>query len=116
MPKGFKRDYAFTKTLCFSDERSFISLSGHEVLYGKDKTYKRSTICERAKGKCQVCGKDAPLEGEDGYRGEWHHIETAIGKRCDCLHNASWRCGRFVGDCHSKEHAKRAPRWTPKQA
>ena len=116
MPRGFKRSPMATQVWNFEDEKSFVSTTGHLVLWGKDKSKMREMVHGRAQGKCQACGKEAPLEGEEGYRGEWHHIETAVGKRCDCLHNASWRCGRFVGDCHSKEHAKRAPRWTPKQA
>ena len=107
--RGFKKSPIETQGWNFRDSRSFVSLNGHLVLYGEDKSNQRQAVYGKAKGKCEVCGKEAPLE-----TGEWHHLETEVGKHCDCLHNSSWRCGHFVSDCHSKEHAHRAPQWTPK--
>lgn len=109
--RGFKKSPLETRDRNFRDKRSFVSLGGHLVLYGEDKSNQRQAVYGKAHGKCEVCGKDAPLEGESGLHGEWHHIETEVGKHCDCLHNSSWRCGHYVRDCHSKEHAKRAPRF-----
>jgi hypothetical protein len=113
--RGFKRSPIETAKLLevglLVDERSFLSLDGHVVLYGADKSAQRARIHARAKGRCQVCRNIAPLDGDEGYAGGWHHIETEAGKHCDCFHNSSWRCGHFVRNCHTKEHAHRRPRF-----
>lgn len=113
--RGFKRSPIETAKLLeiglLFDPRSFLSLDGHAILYGTDKTMQRMRIHAAHRGRCDVCKNIAPLDGEEGYRGEWHHEDP---KRCDCLHGASWRCGHFVRPCHAAEHAHRAPRWTRK--
>jgi len=107
MPRGFKRDAAATKARRFEDRRSFVSRDGHDLLYGNDKAERRKEIFARDKGTCQCCGRVAPEHGFDGYRGEWHHTykEKKV-KRCDCMHGGEVRCGRFVSDCHTREHVK----------
>jgi hypothetical protein len=111
--RGFKKDWTATK-LARKEGRihapSWISLDGHELLFGRDKGTRREEVWARAKGNCESCGRLAPLLGAEGYAGEAHHIEHKLWNRCDCMHNLSWRCGRFISDCHTKEHL--SVRWT----
>ena len=51
-----------TQVWNFEDEKSFVSTTGHLVLWGKDKSKMREMVYGRAQGKCQTCGKEAPLE------------------------------------------------------
>ena len=123
MPRGFKKSPEETKLARFLDPRSFVSLpkmlkhcpnTVHSLLYGKDKGKWREQVWKKANGRCEKCGAYAPFDGVDGYCGEAHHIGHKPAERCDCVANGSWRCGRFVRDCHSGCHPK--PQWTRKPA
>ena len=36
--------------------------------------------------------------------GEVHHVKPRGRADLDDLDNLQWRCGRFVGSCHTSEH------------
>lgn len=122
MPRGFKRNEYDTQLALgagtLRDSRSFITLPkdgiAHLILSGIDATNARTECHALAKGMCASCGRLAPLEGEEGYRGEAHHMLHKPWNRCWCQHNLSWRCGRFVSDCHTDEHPH--PQWTKKDS
>lgn len=116
MPRGFKRDRTETAKayeegrLTDRKKRSFIGRGPdgtlHELLAGEDKSRRRSAVMERAGGLCQGC-EPAHFLGEDG---EWHHIQSGLSGRCDCLHNARWVCADF----HRKRHV--SVRWSSAEA
>ena len=118
--RGFKRDEEATKAAGFADPRSFISMPKHIVgetdrplphciLYGEDKSRQRIFVFDtnrrRHKGwnACESCGKT--LWENTSYppdRGEWHHIRSKAGERCDCVENSEVRCR----SCHREEHVQ----------
>jgi hypothetical protein len=108
--RGFKHNQpAETIAQHYLDSRSYLSEKNgrvHEILFGLDKSGQREKVYHQAKGKCQKCGRPAPLHDPrgEGYEGAWDHIKNHAGDRCDCLHNAQWLCGRFIADCHTSEH------------
>jgi hypothetical protein len=93
MPKAFKKDSVRTKERAFLDPRSFVSLDGHELLAGVDKSARRTEIFQRDKGMCQMCGGHASVSA---YRladaGEWRHLANEHNgfKRCDCMEGGEW--------------------------
>jgi hypothetical protein len=114
MPRGHRRDKAVTRLLrengFFLDKRSFVSSprlsdgSVHLILFGDDVGVQRHKLFLRDKETCQKCGRHAPENGQEGFHGEWHHLDHTLAGRCDCLHNAEVRCGAFVSRCHRAEH------------
>lgn len=110
MPLGWKRNAPLeTAARAFLDSESYVSIKDgveHDKLAGEDMCQRREQIFFREEGICQECGKFAPLSGIEGYRGAAHHILHKIWERCDCPHNLAWVCGRFVSDCHTKQHVK----------
>ena len=112
MPRGFRKDIAATQDRKLLDSRSFVSRqlilgnyecqnAKHEILYGKDKSARRREVYERAKGRCEQCGRAASWE-----TGEWDHIKGGLTGRCDCLSNAQWVCGANSNGCnfHRRKH------------
>jgi hypothetical protein len=79
MPRGFKRDRA--RTDGFQDQRSFISLDGHLILYGKDK------LCQRV--NVYAFSNPEHISWEEG---EWHHLRNKHNnfRRCDCAAGGLW--------------------------
>lgn len=116
--RGFKRDEHSTRLIRFLDSRSFLSLpkaikgecdipDAHFILHGKDKANQRILLFERDR-ECGICRHEFVDENE----GEWDHIRTTAGERCDCLAN-----GRRVHvHCHQKRHAVRSPRFGMQEA
>jgi len=127
MPRGASIDVELTDFLhangLLVDGASFVarpfkklethSDAPHLFLAGKDKEAMRKRIFSRDKETCRKCGKRAPRDGAEGYRGEWHHVNSGIVGRCDCLANGEVRCGRYVGNCHTGEHPQ--VKWTRNQ-
>ena len=101
--RGFKRGIEETRIARergqIRDPRSFISLDGHSILYGVDKTRRREEIYARAQGRCEGCPSRHYVPWEVG---EWHHIRGGLTGRCDCLGNALWTCGDF----HRAQHVQ----------
>ena len=87
MPRGFKFGAVETAARNFLDKRSFVSLDGHELLRGKDKSERRKQIFARDKAICQVCKMRT-----SGCDGEWMHLlnEHNKFKRCDCMEGGQW--------------------------
>src|SRR5262252_470648 len=104
MPRGFKVDRYETEKayeegrLSDRRKRSFIAIGGCELLFGVDKTRRRSEIEQRDKGLCQGCARPHYI----GSMGEWDHIRGGLSGRCDCLHNGRWVCAAF----HRKRHVQ----------
>jgi hypothetical protein len=108
---GWKKNaHAETVARKFFDRRSFVSRKEdgklHDKLFGEDKRLRRQEVFDREGGICQKCGRYAPLNGDEGYRGAAHHILHKIWNRCDCKENLEWVCGRFVGTCHTDQHVR----------
>jgi hypothetical protein len=105
MPRGAQKDEAVTKMLrdngLLLEKRSFVSRDAHLYLFGEDKVVQRQRVFNRDRGFCRKCGRLCAWEA-----GEWHHVQGGLVGRCDCLHNAEWRCGRFTSDCHTREHVQ----------
>lgn len=119
MPRGFHKDEQATKAANFLDRRSFVSLpkvtphtngaaEPHFLLYGKDKGPIRAEIFRRNRqenqsdvSRCWNCGVPC-YEKNDFYRGEWHHVNSGAGERCDCVENSVVSCAK----CHRAEHVQ----------
>lgn len=97
MPRGFKRSEEYTANAraygLLIDKRSFMSLEGHMLLFGKDKAAQRERIwIHRNPDRI-------PLD-----EGEWHHLRNEHNnfRRCDCLEG-----GIFISKTeHRKQHAQ----------
>ena len=123
MPRGFRIDRQATADAFrdgrLTDKRSFISLpkeigshtGRHYILYGEDKKWMRARIFEYNRSKhwpgvncCFQCGCIVsgcpPIRGYP--RGEWHHIRSKPGERCDCLENGVVACAK----CHRDQHVR----------
>ena len=91
--RGFKKDTPGTKAAGFVDKRSARTIDGHDILFGADKSARRTEIFQRDKGMCQMCGGHASVSA---YRladaGEWRHLlnEHNNFKRCDCMEGGEW--------------------------
>lgn len=66
----------------------------------------REQLHRRAKGRCEQCGKLAPLHGTEAHpAGEGAHVERRWkGGKYD-LANLRWECGGAWG-CHQASHRK----------
>lgn len=112
MARPGKRDPAATKARSFLDHRSFVTLDGHDRLYGGDLAVRRRECFERDAWKCVDCGYRITWATPFHRKGEMdHEINKSKPGGCDCLHNVRTRCGRFLNGCHDKKHG-RNPRWT----
>lgn len=123
MPRGFKKDFVATSLAHInkqlSDPRSFISLPKHThgdeavphlILYGLDKGPIRAEIFRRDRenhhlagmdiNRCRNCGKRVFESGWIGRNGEWDHILSKAGQRCDCPENGRVVCRA----CHRASH------------
>jgi len=95
--KAHDLDREATEARRFRDDRSYVTHSGHEFLFGDDVRARRQEVYERDEGKCQGCRKYI------GWTwGHMHHRQGGLVGRCTCLHNVEWRCI----DCHAKEHVR----------
>jgi hypothetical protein len=106
--RGFKRDETATaarrpqivdgtllidvrqESFSLLDKASFISLDGHEILYGVDWTRRKE----------QVLLRDG-IEGADP-----HHIHNEPGKRCDCMHNLGSLTRKHHEDAHPEKQVR----------
>ena len=99
--RGFKRGVEETRIArergLIRDKRSFISLDGHSILYGVDKTRRREEVYARDNGQCQVCRKFVSREGA-----ELDHVKGGLTGRCDCSGNLQILCG----PCHRQKHVQ----------
>jgi hypothetical protein len=86
--RGFKRSIPLTKEAGFVDKRSWRSIDGHDLLFGVDKSARRTQIYQRDKSICQICKRPAP----GGCSGEWRHLANEHNgfKRCDCMEGGEW--------------------------
>jgi HNH endonuclease len=114
MPRGAKKDEPVSRLLfkngILLDRRSFVSLNGaepHLYLKGADMSRQRERLVLRDKGKCRKCKRFLGAEA-----GEAHHVISRGRGGSDDLENLEYRCGRYVGDCHTGEHVQ--VRWTPR--
>lgn len=115
MPRGFRKDINLTALAheglygqLLVDSRSFWSIDGHILAYGKDKEPIRAEIFRlnrEANGgvnRCWNCG--VMVEEHEGdhmaANGEWDHIYTK--RRCDCTHNGRVSCPK----CHRDRHVQ----------
>jgi hypothetical protein len=93
-----KRDRDRTQLRRFQDRRSFVSLAGHDYLFGRDVEPRRREVFERECGRCWNCGA---YYGWD--YGHLEHIQGGYGpQRCWCAHNLRWGCPK----CHMKHHGR----------
>lgn len=120
--RGFKVSRVETEIYKFLDGRSFISQEKqvgkagepgahggtHFLLYGKDKSWMREIIFREnreANGGFNVCVEcrrrvvESVDESSSVY-GEWDHIRSKGGQRCDCSANGQVLC--FT--CHKSKH------------
>jgi hypothetical protein len=101
--RGFKRGVEETRIARergqIRDKRSFVSLDGHSILYGVDKTRRREEIYVRAQGRCEGCVVRHYVPWESG---EMHHRQGGLTGRCDCLENLMWVCSEF----HRAQHVQ----------
>lgn len=105
---GFKVDKEATarRLPAFADKRSFISLDGHEILFGLDKSQRRREIWQRANGRCEMqlipgCRGFANFENGISMSG-WAHVSIPPHRHhCDCKGGGLWTCG----PCHRYYHA-----------
>jgi len=108
-----KRDIQATKAAKFTDKRSFRTLDGHDLLFGVDKSARRTEIWQRDKGICKICGL-MTYQGTyalSGERGEWRHLANRHNgfKRCDCMEGGEWA----HHSCHfAADHP--GVQWTPR--
>jgi hypothetical protein len=86
-----KRDPEATAAAKFLDKRSYVSLDGHEFLFGPDMEKRRYEVIERDHQHCVLCGW---LASHDF--GEIDHIKKRSQGGCECLHNLQTLCAR----CH----------------
>jgi hypothetical protein len=109
--RGAKRDNTETMARNFMDDRSFVSMDGHDYLYGDDIGDRRREVWERAHGYCEV--KQAP--GCSGLvswvDGEMHHKQGGLVGRNDDMENLLWSCMA----CHRYEHRNRNPRFSQRE-
>ena len=108
--RGAHKDLPVTKLLfangLLTDRRSFVGWREqipHLYLKGADMSNQRNLCCARDKGHCRKCKREC------GVAGEVHHVLPRGKGGSDDLTNLEWRCGRFVGDCHTSAHV--APRF-----
>lgn len=129
--RGFKVDHMATALarlegeFLLTDARSFVSqpkitnhTNGvalhHLLLKGADKGAMRAEIFRLDReqngdeNKCWECGRIV-IESEEDYGfdmgytvGQWHHINSKAGQRCDCRQNGAVSCDR----CHRSAHLK----------
>lgn len=123
-----QRDEAATAArnfLCKGKRGSYVSLSGHEYLRGKDRSIRWNTLYEREKGLCCVCGR-----WRDRDKADMDHIKGKRPKiRCDCYGtllvdgtvctNIRLICTMdpnkgIQAPCHQQRH-NREPRWASKR-
>lgn len=115
--RHFRRWPAQTELAHYLDRRSFVSLPDihgvpHEILFGEDCTTRRRDLFERSEGLCELQANADCRVVATWDDGEWHHVNTQPGKRCDCLHAAKWSCK----NCHQLLHSWRNPQFTQREA
>jgi hypothetical protein len=99
--KAHNVDLERTEAARFEDERSYVTHSGHEFLFGVDVRNRREEIYERDKGECQI--RLLGCTRRPGWNGHMDHIEGGnTDRRCWCRHNLRWACAA----CHSKKHVR----------
>ena len=108
MPRAAKRDNTETVARNFMDERSFVSLDGHEYLYGDDIGDRRREVYERAKGVCEVRTSPHCQKAARWIDGEMHHKQGGLVGRNDDMENLLWSCL----PCHRFEHKDRSPQFS----
>ncbi len=114
--RAFKIDPEATanRLPAFQHPRSFVSLDGHEILFGPDKEARRREIYDRAHGRCEM--QSSPRcrgfvrWNNMGMEGWAHVCEAPHRDHCDCLDAGKAACD----PCHRATHV--APRWSRKQA
>lgn len=104
--RAFKIDQQATAGRTFRDPRSFVSVDGHEILFGKDKEARRREIYERAHGRCELqasprCRGFVRWDSM-GMEGWAHVCPPPHRDHCDCL-----EAGRAACDpCHRSTHVR----------
>jgi 5-methylcytosine-specific restriction endonuclease McrA len=104
VPRGQKRDPMKTLTRAYLDERSFVSRSGGEFLYGEDVSVRRHEVWERSGGFCEEPGCNRCIDEETF---EMHHIKHKSKSGSDDKSNLRACCRR----CHRKHHKDRETRF-----
>jgi hypothetical protein len=107
MSRGASKDVPLTALLraegFFKDKRSFLGWREsvpHVYLKGEDMSRQRDRLMERDRYSCKKCGRH--LLGD----GEAHHVIPKGKGGSDDLENLEYRCGRFIGTCHTGEHVQ----------
>jgi len=102
-----KQDERATSTLheagLLIEKDSYLTLDGHLILVGEDKSRIRPMIFKRFKNRCCICGH--PLdEGAPKWTpnaGAWHHPGS-----CSCVGCTELRCDETTGrKCHAHREA-----------
>ena len=113
MPRGARNDVAVTALLfkngLLLDKRSFVSLDANEphlFLKGKDMSAQRMRVIARDKATCRNCGQSFMRTYGDTDSAEIHHVIPRGKGGSDDLGNLELRCGRFISECHTKEHIR----------
>ncbi len=89
----------------FIDPRSYVTLDGHDFLFGEDCGVRRREVFERDKGLCQFEGhsKFFPFDGPFYVAGQADHIQGGNSGRCWCMHNLQWICYEHHKAKHNRE-------------
>jgi hypothetical protein len=116
-------DAEATKQAGFKDKESWVSLAGHQYLFGEDKVAIRAVVFRDATGLCCFCGR---YVAED-YGDLEHRRAGRKLVRCDCYGTLladgsictdlrwSHGMGDFANACHRKRH-NREVKWTKQSA
>src|ERR1700679_4289795 len=98
-----KKDHRATQALqdakFFEDEDSYITIDGHLILHGPDKSRVRPLVFKRFKNRCVVCNALLSMESQpfSPMCGDWHHPLP-----CSCVGCSELRCNVTTGrKCHA---------------
>lgn len=95
------KDHERTAAAQFLDRRSQVLLDGRERLAGVDLRTRREQVLERAKGRCEACGKPVTLSTGELSDMHMHHKTRRSQGRDDRAENLECLCMA----CHHGEHS-----------
>jgi 5-methylcytosine-specific restriction endonuclease McrA len=111
--RGFKVDlqatFEFQGTGRFKDNRSFIDVHGHELLYGEDMSNRRIAIFSRDRGRCMLLLSPRCRGWVSFANAEVDHIIPRGKLGSDDADNLRLCCGL----CHRMRHVR--PQWTKRE-